>query len=246
MTATPTTRREPAARAGGRRGAVALAGVAFLTGIGAHRALAMTSGGPEVDAVARLQPASLSATAPGPSSTAFGFPAGFVRSKRGAVASAAAFVTTGARLLDLDPLAAEKAVRQMAAASTADGQVEHALTDLRELRRTLRTGTGPIELRQASLAARVDRYDPAAARVAVWNVTVVSREGAAVPQAIWRVSTFELVWEREDWKVLSEEVAPGPAPTHSDASAPATSGELTTRLAGFEGLRSQPAEEASR
>jgi hypothetical protein len=165
--------------------------------------------------------------------TVAGVFAGFARTADGAVAAATSFVRSGQALIDMDPLAAEEAVRQMAAMDTVDAQVEQTLVDLRALRDRLSTGTGPIVFRQAALAFRVDAFDPDHTRIAIWNVGVLSRAGVASPQAGWAISSFDLVWERGDWHVQRESVVPGPAPALNDSTAPATAVQLTGALDGF-------------
>jgi len=162
-----------------------------------------------------------------------GMPAGFADSEAGAVAAAATFVTTGQALIDLDPLSAEEAVRQMAAEATADRQVAQTLAELERLRDVLRDGTGRITIRQSAVAAHVELFEAGRARVAVWNVSVLTREGIAAPQAGWRISTFDLIWERSDWRIAAETINPGPAPLLDDSVAPATSAQLVSALEGF-------------
>lgn len=87
---------------------------------------------------------------------------------------------------------------------------------------------------------RVDSFDQERARVAVWNVGVLSRERVALPQAGWAISTFDLAWERGDWKVAAEVIEPGPAPVTNAAAAPATAAEMRRRLAGFVAYGSRP------
>lgn len=177
---------------------------------------------------------------PGPARREHGVPAVFARSEDGAVAAAASFVTTGQALMDMDPLAADKAVRQMAAGATAGAQVEQLLGGLDGLRRTLDPGSGPITYRQAALAWRLDAFTPDRARVAVWHVGVLARHGVAPPQAGWATSAFDLVWERGDWRVWAETVTPGPAPIPDDNSPPATSAELAAALDGFAAFEVAP------
>jgi hypothetical protein len=160
-------------------------------------------------------------------------PAGFTRSEAGAVAAATSFLTTGQALIGMDPLAAEEAIRQMASAATSDRQVDDTLEQLRGLRDVVAGGTGPIVYRQAALAYRVDSFDRDAARLAIWHVGVFTRDAIAPPQAGWSTSTFELAWERGDWKIVDETVVPGPAPVLDGSSAPATSRQLIASLDGF-------------
>lgn len=170
---------------------------------------------------------------PGPRAVVAGVPAGFARTEEGAVAAAASYVTTGNILLGLDPLAVEAAVRQMASDRTAAHQIEEAQSRLSEARSALAAGNGPVHFRQASIAARLEDWSPQGARVAVWNVGVLSRAGVAPPQAGWAISTLELVWEHDDWKILAETITPGPAPIPNASASPATSEQFAAALVGF-------------
>lgn len=169
----------------------------------------------------------------GPTDTIDGIPSGFARTRHGAIAAAAAYVTTGQPLLDLDPLTAERAVRRMAANAYADRFAGDTMRQLKVARDALTGGTGPVIYRQAVLAHRVEAFDTSRARVAIWNVGVLTREGVAPPQAAWATSTFDLVWEDGDWRIWAEAVVPGPAPILNDSTAPATSAEFTGTLHGF-------------
>ena len=134
----------------------------------------------------------------------------------------------------MGPAEVESAIRTMAAEGAADAQLADTTTRLTAARSALAGSTAPIEYHQAILATRVDAYTPERTRVSVWNVGVLSREGvASPPQAGWTISTFDLVWERGDWKVWAETIVPGPAPITNNAAMPATSAQLRERLAGF-------------
>jgi hypothetical protein len=170
---------------------------------------------------------------PGPARYSNGIPEGFARSPDGARAAAAAYVLTGQVLIDLPPTAVDEAVRAMSSAGSADVQVSTTEQQLDQLRAVLAPGTGLTRYLQAVIATRVDAFAPDRARVSVWNVGVLSRMGVAAPQAGWTTSTFDLVWERGDWKVWGESIAPGPAPALNGGVAPATSVELDAKLDGF-------------
>ncbi len=223
--------------------AAALAAVAFLAGLALQGWLGRVDSGVDTQTAGPESHAPTGAGSgretvsnrpePGPVRIDQGVPAGFARSERGAVAAADAFVRTGQALLDMDPLAAEKAVRQMASAATAEEQVTRVLDQLAEARLALASGSGPITFRQAAITWRLDSYSPDRARVAIWHVGVLAREGAAPPQAGWAMSTFELVWERDDWRIAQESVVPGPAPILDDSAAPATADVLEAALDGF-------------
>lgn len=170
---------------------------------------------------------------PGPSRFEHGVPVGFSRTEDGAVAAAAGYVRTGQAFLDMDGMSLEAAVRTMAATSSAEALLAETLGRLEAARAALAGSDAPIEYHQAILSVRLDDFGPDHARVSVWGVGVLSREGVAPPQAGWSISTFDLVWEREDWKVLAESIVPGPAPIMNAAVPPATSAQLRQRLTGF-------------
>ena len=207
---------------------------AFLAGVAVsrHHTIAANTARPAGPPTADTSPAPLASA--GPTSLIAGAPAGFARSADGATAAAGAFVTTGQALLDVDPLAAEAAVRQMASAAGGERQARHTLEDLAGLREALRAGSGPIVFRQGVLATRLIGYTDTAATVEVWSVGVLTRRGTAPPQAGWRTSRLELVWERDDWHLDRETVEPGPAPVLDDSVVPATADQLLSSLDGFE------------
>lgn len=174
---------------------------------------------------------------PGPREIRNGVPVRFVHSSEGARSAAAAYVTTGQLMLDLAPTEAADAAREMAARASANEQVDDLLGRLSDLRDRLAKGTGPARYWQAVLATRVDAFAPSRARVVVWSVGVLSRRDVAPPQAGWTTSTFDLVWERADWKVWAEDVRSGPTPMLNEGSSPATDDEFDTALRGFEAWR---------
>ena len=229
----------PAVAGSGVRRSVTVAGVAFLAGIGFHLVVAADTPGKTADRTAALGRSS-GDLAPGPTRLVDGVPAGFAETPEGATTAAAAFVATGQALIDMDPLAVEEAVRQMAAEATADRQVTQVLDDLGRLREVLRSGTGAVAVHQGAVASRLEKFGEGRSRVAVWNVTVLTREGVAAPQAAWKISTFDLVWERGDWRIGDEVIVPGPAPVLDDSTAPAPPRQLAAALEGFTQLTGAP------
>ncbi len=229
------------ARSQRTRGQVlALASLSFLTGIMLHATLLAPRPHPtdaRSDRPGVKSDDGVAASSEGSITRAphveHGVPSGFDRTTDGAVAAAASYVCTGQSILDMDPLSAEEAIRQMAAAGTADQQVDDMLTKLRAARDALAAGKGDTVFRQAAIAWRVESSTPDRASVAIWSVGVLARDGVAPPQAGWATSTFELVWERDDWKIESEVIVPGPAPTLDNSTAPATASQFVTSLQGF-------------
>lgn len=220
----------------------ALAG-AFASGLTVALLLPVTgSGGDEATPAAAVErvDGEPAASVPGPTARRAGVPAGFARTEDGAVAAAASFVCTGQALLDMDPMSAEDALRQLSAEASADELVRQHLTQLGEAREVLAEGSGPIVFRQGAVAWRVDAYDDERARVAIWSVGVLSRDGVAPPQAGWSTSVVDLVWERGDWRVWGETITPGPTPIVDDSDAPATSPRLLSALDGFTDFGARP------
>ncbi len=173
----------------------------------------------------------------GPSRTVAGVPAGFAHSAAGARAAATSDVLTGQILVNLSPSEAELAVAAMAAAASRVQQVDDLARRLTALRGRLAAGHGPVRYWQAVLATGVDAYSPGRARVAVWSVGVLSRTGVATPQSAWTTSTFDLVWERADWKIWSETVTVGPTPILNEAGPPSTADRFDAALDGFDPWR---------
>ena len=203
-------------------------GMAVRGGLGEDRP---HSGTPVTPVLHGDQP--LDAALNGPTRTEAGMPAGFARTERGAVAAAVAYVTNGQVLLDLDPFSVEAAIRAIAAQGSADAQIADMQAQLAVIREALSGGTGPVTYRQAALAVRVDGFTPDRARVAVWHVGVLYRAEIIPPQAGWAISTLDLVWERDDWKIWSETITPGPAPILNHSTDPATGDQFAAALSGF-------------
>jgi hypothetical protein len=155
------------------------------------------------------------------------------RTEEAAIAAAAAFVCTGQQLIDMSDTEIDVFLRELSAESTADRVVEDHLRDLALLRDALADGSGPIVYRQAVVAHRVDAFNEDEARIAIWHVGVLARPEVAPPQAGWMISTVDLRWERDGWKVLGEVAVPGPAPILNDGAPPATADELLDALDGF-------------
>jgi len=175
----------------------------------------------------------VSSVAAGPSRTdPVGVAAGVVRSHAGARAAAVAYVGLGNLVLGLDPDQGAEVLRLVASRGAGDQFVQSELAGFAQLRDALGRGSGPTRLRVGVLATALDAYSSRRARVRLWRVAVLSREGMSNPGAQWATVTYDLVWEAGDWKIWSETVAAGPSPVSTDSRA-ATPAELEATLAGF-------------
>lgn len=150
-----------------------------------------------------------------------------------AVAAAVRFVCSGQELLDTPPALLADAIREMWSASSAEIAVSDTVDQLVELREQLAAGQGPTRYRQSVIATRVDQSSAIETTVSVWWVGVLSRDGAATPQAQWSTSSVSLILEDGDWKVTSQSTESGPTPDHSSDSEPISNSGFEQRLAGF-------------
>lgn len=227
--ATPTSPERPAFR---RLAVAGTAALVFLAGMAARGALG--------DRDARQPQAQTTAADPAPAGTGAsheidGAPAGFARSRNGARAAAIAYTATlSQRLLYLEPAAADAAVRAIAADASADTITAEVLAGLHAVREPLAAGSGATWWVVEPLATKVEAYTTDRARVSVWIVRVLSRQGVVVPQSSWVTETVELVWEGGDWRLWSDESTPGPTPVLDGSDLPASAAELEAELTGFE------------
>lgn len=175
---------------------------------------------------------SSSITAEAPHVDPTGVPVGFARSESGARDAAIAYVQLGDLLLSLDPTAAEATLHRIASADSREQFAQSALAGFAQLRNALGRGSGTIRLRVGIIAARVDAFSADRARVSLWRVAVLSRDGMTNPGEQWATVTYDLVWEQGDWRIWSETDIPGPDPA-ATASKLATPSELEAALAGF-------------
>jgi hypothetical protein len=216
------------------RAAAGAAAIAFLGGVAARGALVDRAGSRPQTSTVPAPPAA-QVTGPGPAGDVDGAPAGFTRTRAGAQAAAIAYTATlSQRLLYLEPAAAEAAVRAAAAGASEASLTADALDGLQAAREPLAQGTGATWWIVQPLAAKVEAFDTGRARVSVWLVRVLSRQGVVVPQSSWVTETVELVWEDGDWRLWSDTSIPGPTPVLDGSDLPASAAELDADLVGFE------------
>lgn len=163
---------------------------------------------------------------------AAGVPVGFSRTQSGARDAAIAYVQLGDLLLSLDPTAAADVLRRVASRDSSGQFAQSELAGFTQLRNALGRGSGPIRLRVGVVATRVDAFSQDRARVRLWRVAVLSRDGMTNPGEQWATVTYDLVWEGGAWKIWSETDVPGPDPA-TTASQLATPSELEAALVGF-------------
>ena len=151
----------------------------------------------------------------------------------GATAAAVRFACSGQLLLDTPPGQLAQVIRDLWTEAAADAALAETVAQLVELRDQLSAGRGPTRYRQSVLATRVDSTSALEATVSLWWIGVLSRDGAALPQAQWSTSRITLVLENGGWRVSEQSTDPGPTPDHSADTEPLSNTEMERRLDGF-------------
>ncbi len=167
------------------------------------------------------------AAAPAPTDAAVPPPAPSIDSAR---AAALAYLALSERVVAMDVEAAVEAQRQAATSAAAPGLV----SELRQRLAALAAAYpgGRLRYRVGALAVRATLAGPARATVEVWYVGVLSAPNIA-PYEQWRLSRYDLAWERGGWRVAAESTGPGPRPAAPVGPEPATASALESTLAGF-------------
>jgi hypothetical protein len=238
-----------------RRLRVALAAVLAAAAIAAlvvgrpssrsHAALLVTHG-PDTSDSARIISEVVPAAGAGPSAWKDGVPVGWVPTRQGAVAAAAAY----GKVLSSSWFLTDAARRDRALVAMATpGSLATLQTAQRELAtavaaRPLGLGRDSREvssvLTTSYLGYRLEQYrEHDSARVVLWAVVVAGNDANLPPQALWGTSTLRLRWAG-DWKLEDARTVPGPVPVYSQTE-PSTPAELVAAIRGFEGFADVPA-----
>lgn len=114
--------------------------------------------------------------------------------------------------LYLDDEELERQVRDVAAVASADALVEEVLGEVGAVRDALLSSPGRVWWIVRPLAWRVDSESERRAQVSVWAVSVLSAADVAMPQSEWQTTTFDLIFEGDDWKLVDTRETPGPTP----------------------------------
>ncbi|MDQ1539222.1 MAG: hypothetical protein QOE58_3615 [Actinomycetota bacterium] len=183
--------------------------------------------------VASPEPAPASSSTPaavGPTTAVGGVPMGYARSAAGAEAAGIGFLRLDQALVAMTVEDAAEAKAVIASAAAVDVLVAEVRAELEKLRTGYPGGTTAFRI--GVLATRVSPASDDRVRVEIWHVGVVSPPGAA-PYEEWRTQRYDLVWERDDWRVEAESSMPGPRPLPLPRVGTPVQGELEEALAGF-------------
>lgn len=164
-------------------------------------------------------------------------PAGYARTRDGAVAAATNYSAVLAGKLILEPARYRTAEAVIAAPSartsvTAEGEQAIGAVDA-STRAVTEAGRGVrVVVRYTPLAYRLTAYDAGRAAVSIWGLWLVGEQGLLSPTETWATRTVVLEWIGGDWKLASSSTSPGPAPQPGQQAAP--SAELPPQLTDFE------------
>ncbi len=166
----------------------------------------------------------------GPTIMVGGVAMGYAHSPAGAEAAAVGFLRLDSALVAMSDEAASAAKRVIASSSAAEALVADVVAKLATLRRGYPGGATLYRI--GVLASRVSPASADRVRVELWHVGVISPP-AAMPYEEWSTQRYELVWERDDWRVAGEASTPGPRPLPLPRGEPSGPGQLEAALAGF-------------
>lgn len=161
-------------------------------------------------------------------------------SEAGAVAAAVAMATASQDLLYRSDDEIAAAVRASATAQAGDALAAEAVADLGAARQGLAASAGRVWWLVRPLATNVERYDPGAARVVVWTLTVLSATEVALPQADWLRVAVDLEWEDGAWRARAVTDTPGPTPMTGAKDRPWEAVAFDQALDGFERVGASP------
>ena len=161
-------------------------------------------------------------------------PPGQDRTELGARSTAIAFATASQDWLYLNDEQIDRAVRSIATASAGPSLSAETVAELRTARDGLTKSTGRVWWLVRPLASRVERFEPATARVVVWTVTILSAADVALPQADWMRVTVILAWEGNAWRIQAIDDVPGPTPMTGTKDRPWEPEPFDDALGGFE------------
>ena len=143
--------------------------------------------------------------------------AGYPRTAEGAVAAATAYglALDGPTLFDpvhrsgvLDLIAAEDA-REELATTFADGA--ELITSQLGIDRDSVSDPGFV-WRVVPGGWQLRGYDRSSATVAIWAAVVVMVDDRLLVESGWQTSEVQLIWERDDWRLVGFRTQPGPNP----------------------------------
>lgn len=180
----------------------------------------------------------------GPSAVAANRAAGFSDDRTGAAAAATTYLASLIGLIEVNPADRRVAVSTMTAAGAdevldaAEGAFE--LLDGMVADARSRDPEARVLLRSVPVAYDVTAFSPTNAQVEVWTLGLLVVEGETLATEVWSTNRVDLVWEADDWRLLSWSRESGPTPSIA-STAPMAPTALLDAVDGWEGYGYVPA-----
>ncbi|MFJ7302688.1 hypothetical protein [Streptomyces sp. NPDC099088] len=92
--------------------------------------------------------------------------------------------------------------------------------------------------RTIPVGTKTEQYGGAGAKVSVWYMGLIGMSGQTSTDPVsstWKTWTFELQWDNNDWKIVTDSQKDGPAPVPGDDKA-ATSDEISKAIEEYGGF----------
>lgn len=175
---------------------------------------------------------SLSADGPR-SSPAPGYAPERDRTEQGARAAAITYATASQNWLYLSDEQVDRSVRAITTVSAAPSLARETVSEMRTARDALAKSPRRVWWLVRPLATKVERFDPASARVVVWTVTILSASDVALPQADWARVAVDLVWVDGVWRLQAIDDVAGPTPMTGTKDRPWQPEPFDSALGGF-------------
>jgi hypothetical protein len=159
----------------------------------------------------------------GPTKTVAGVPVGYERTTAGAIAAATRYSRVISDLTLADTVERDRglAVLSSSGAKTDIQAKARAAFEVIDKGLGLPDAKDAVVLRSAAVGHKVVSFTRDAATIEIWSVDILGKVDQVAPQAGWGVSTFDLKWEMDDWKLVSFPTqVPGPTPAVQGAPSP--------------------------
>lgn len=190
---------------------------------------------PEPDAPAQDLPPATADREPGPARVEAGVPVGYARTADGAVAAAANYLQVIGSTAAADPDNAEPFGR-LVFSTRSDPVLRPGPPDVADPKALVEDPGFTVLARP--LGYQVIDYHPGEATIDLWTlVTGVGSE--AMPYGtFWTTQRVTVVWERDDWRILSSADSDGPSPPERSAG---DADGVAAQIDAFEPLVLRPA-----
>ncbi|WP_326722162.1 hypothetical protein OHT59_24900 [Streptomyces sp. NBC_00243] len=175
-----------------------------------------------------------------------GIPAGFAHSEQGAESAAAnyAVVLGSTGMFNKDSRhGIVNTIYTSAAAGQLQGPMDTAYSADFLSKLGLDANGNPPDgstfvSRTVPVGTKAEQYGDSAAKVSVWYMGLIGMSGETSTDPVtstWKTWTFDLQWDNDDWKIVTDSQTDGPAPVPGDDRA-AASDEISKAIEEYGGF----------